>query len=87
MGKLFLMLLMLALTMPAFAEPVADPEEQCPILISQVEGRLESSPPQDLGSVEQAQQLLYEAAKAQEEGDFRICMSKIRRAFKFLNVT
>ena len=87
MGKLFLTLIVFAWTIPTSAEPVPNPDEQCPILIAQVEQRLESSPPQDIESIAQARQLLLKASKAQAEGDFRICMSKIRLAFKYLNET
>lgn len=80
-------LLTVALSLPAMAESVADPQDQCPILIAQVEGRLEASPPQDQESVEKARKLLEESREAQEEQDYKRCMSKIREAFKFLNLT
>lgn len=87
MHKLLTVTLAIMLAASVRAESVANPADQCPILISQVETRLQSSPPQDEESVAQARQLLTEATQAQQEGDFRTCMSKIRRAFKFLNKT
>lgn len=83
----FLSPLLLAFSLSVRAEPVADAEQQCPMLISQVESRLASSPPQDEESVEKARRLLDEAIQAEKEGDFKSCMSKIREAFKFLNIT
>lgn len=84
---IILMAAILSLTTAAAAETVADPQEQCPQLIDQVETRLQTSPPQDSQSVQQAQTLLEEARAAREAGDFKTCMSKIRKAFKSLNKT
>lgn len=84
----WLLPLVMALSVPAAAEDaVADAKQQCPMLISQVESRLQSSPPQDQESVARARDLLEQARQAEEEGDYKTCMSKIREAFKFLNKT
>lgn len=86
--RLLKTLSLVAMLIPqAVAEPVAEPGSQCPRLISQVESRLKASPPQNEESVEQARNLLRQAIEAEQEGDYRTCMSKIRQAFKFLNKT